>query len=332
MRDDIDAGVIDEVFAEAMTMGVGPTAPLHQPVMGAEVLHYLRPRPGGVVVDGTTGTGGHSLMILPRLLPHGRLIAIDRDRDSLDVAQGRMAEFFPQVTLLHDNYRNLPTLLATLSCPRVDGLLLDLGMSSPQVDRPERGFSFLKEGPLDMRMDRSQGEMAESIVNSWSADELAAILGMLGEERFARRIANRIIQERRRHPMTTTVQLARAVVEAVPAGARHGRLHPATRTFQALRMAVNDELGALETLLGRLGDLLNPGGRAVILAYHSLEDRLVKRAFAQGLRDRRWRVLTKKPVTPSEGEETSNPRARSAKLRAIERTTAATDPTGTQRP
>jgi len=314
----------DGILTATRTMSGTSTTPWHQPVMGAEVLHALRPRPGAVIVDATVGTGGHSLMILPHLLPDGRLVAIDRDRESLDLARKRLAEFAPQVTFIREDYRHLAAILRDLGIVRVDGLLLDLGMSSLQVDRAERGFSFSKEGPLDMRMDTGQEETAEAIVNESTADELAAILEALGEERYAQRIARRIAQERRAHPILTTTQLARVVTEAVPPGARHGRLHPATRTFQALRMAVNDELGALDTLLGRLGELLNPGGRAVVLTFHSLEDRLVKRAFMEGMRGQRWMVLTKKPVRPSATEVADNPRARSAKLRAIERQPAPT--------
>ena len=309
----------DDLLTAIRTMN-GASSPLwHQPVMGAEVLRALSPRPGDVIVDGTAGAGGHSLMILPHLLPNGRLVAIDRDRAALDLARRRLAEFAPQATFLREDYRHLPAILRDLGIGGVDGLLLDLGMSSLQVDRAERGFSFSQEGPLDMRMDTEQEHTAEATVNKATADELATILETLGEERYARRIARRIVQERRARPILTTTQLARLVTGAVPPRARHGRLHPATRTFQALRMAVNDELGALEELLGCVGELLNPGARAVILTFHSLEDRLVKRAFAQGACEGRWAVQTKKPLRPSPEELAQNPRARSAKLRAITR-------------
>ncbi|MBI3011340.1 MAG: 16S rRNA (cytosine(1402)-N(4))-methyltransferase RsmH [Candidatus Omnitrophica bacterium] len=299
-------------------MSPPPTSGWRQPVMGSEVLRYLNPRPGATIVDGTVGTGGHSLLILPHVLPTGRLVAIDRDQTALQLARKRLTEFIPQVTFVRENYRNLSAVLKDLRIPRVDGVLLDLGMSSLQVDCAERGFSFSKEGPLDMRMDSGQEATAEALINELRADELAMIFETFGEERFAKRIASRIVSERRVHPMTTTIQLARLVVEAVPPRMRHGRLHPATRIFQALRMAVNDEVGALEGVLGLVSELLNPGGRAVIITFHSLEDRLVKHAFAQGMRDGAWTVLTKKPVRPSEEEVAQNPRARSAKLRAIE--------------
>src|SRR3989338_2316547 len=254
----------------------------HQPVMVEEVLDLLCPRAGAVIVDATVGTGGHSLAMLPRLLPNGRLIAIDRDPAALELSRARLAEFQPLTHLEHGDYRNLEPILLRVGCPRVDGLLLDLGVSSLHVDQAERGFSFLHDGPLDMRMDPEQGTTAETLVNSLPADELADLLETLGEERFARRIAQRIVEERSTHRMTTTKQLAQAVIRALPAGARHGRVHAATRTFQALRMAVNDELWALETLLTQLPALLGPGGRAVILTFHSLEDRLVKRAIFEG--------------------------------------------------
>lgn len=291
----------------------------HEPVMGAEVLHWLNPRPGTTVVDATVGTGGHSLLMVPRLLPDGRLIALDRDREALGVAKTRLTEFDPQVTFVHGNYRDLPAILSRLGLACVDGVLVDLGMSSFQVDRAERGFSFSHEGPLDMRMDTTQAVTASTLINHLSADELATLLETFGEERFARRIAKCLVEARRRQPITTTAQLARLVASAVPSGLRRQRLHPATRTFQAVRIAVNDEVGALEQCLTDLSALLAPGGRAVMISYHSLEDRLVKRRFTQGMRDGLWRVLTKKPLRPTDEEVQRNPRARSAKLRAVER-------------
>lgn len=319
MRDLLDAEQLPAAGRSSALMRPDATPAWHQPVMGLEVLGHLRPASGATVVDGTVGTAGHSLMILPRLLPSGRLIAIDRDRDALQAARQRLAEFAPQVTFVHGNFRDLPRILQGLGVSRVNGLLLDLGMSSAQVDAAERGFSFSQEGPLDMRMDREQAPTAWALVNRLAADELAVIFATFGEERFAQRIARRIVQARRAGPMTTTTQLARLVAEAVPARTRYGRIHPATRVFQALRMAVNDELGALEECLERLPGLLAPGGRAVLLTFHSLEDRLVKRRFARGAREEAWGVLTRKPVCPSVEEVSRNPRARSAKLRAIER-------------
>ena len=320
MRDGLAAGTCGGILSAPEPMNAISDTTWHQPVMAREVLAFLNPQPGRVIVDGTTGTAGHSLLLLPRLLPDGRLIAVDRDREALDAAQDRLREFAPVVTFVHENYRNLPAILSRLGITRVDGFLLDLGMSSPQVDRPERGFSFSKDGPLDMRMDpHGEEQTAETLVNRSTAEDLAMLFERFGEERFAARIARHLVQERRRRPILSTTQLARLVTEAVPSGARRGRLHPATRVFQALRMAVNDELGALEDTLSNLAAWLKPGGRAVILSYHSLEDRLVKRAFAVGALEGRWTVLTKKPARPSAEETARNPRARSAKLRAIER-------------
>ena len=309
----------DGEHASTSPMSPPPAVVWHQPVMSAPVLHYLNPRPGAVIVDGTVGTGGHSLAILPRLLPNGRLVAVDQDGEALALARQRLAEFAPLVEFVHDNFRNLPQILSRLGLSSVDGVLLDLGMSSLHVDSAERGFSFSKEGPLDMRMDREQEATAAVLVNELSADELALILETLGEERFAQRIAHQIVQQRRTRPITTTTQLARVVVDALPPSARRGRLHPATRAFQALRIALNDELGALEALLEELSGLLRPGGRAVMLTFHSLEDRLVKRQVLQGGREGVWTVLTKKPIRPTKDEVSQNPRARSAKLRALER-------------
>lgn len=292
--------------------------PWHQPVMAEEVLEWLRPRPGGVIVDGTVGSGGHSLCVLPKLLPDGRLIAMDRDPAALQLARQRLREFEPLVTFVHEDYRRLPDVLDRLGLSRADGLLLDLGMSSLQVDRPERGFSFSAEGPLDMRMNPQDATTASDLVNRLTVSALTDLFVRFGEERFAARIARRIGDARRRRPITTTAELADLVRRAVPPAARRGRLHPATRVFQALRIAVNDELAALEELLAALPGRLAAEARAVILSYHSLEDRLVKRAFAAGARDGHWTVLTKKPVAPSREECARNPRGRSAKLRAIE--------------
>ena len=289
----------------------------HQPVMGLEVLQALDPQPGETIVDATAGTGGHSLLLVPRVLPTGRVIALDRDEDALRVARQRLTEFEPQVTFAHGNFRELSSILANLGVPRVDGVLLDLGMSSAQLDDPTRGFSFTHEGPLDMRMDAAQVATADALVNELSADELAMIFETFGEERFARRIARHLVQARRARRVTTTTELSHLVIEALPPAARHGRLHAATRVFQALRMAVNDELGALQAVLEQLPSVLNPGGRAAILTFHSLEDRLVKHAFAQGKREGTWTVLTNKPLPASDAETAQNPRARSAKLRAI---------------
>lgn len=291
----------------------------HTPVLVERVIEYLAPTPGQTVADCTAGFGGHSLAILPHLMPVGRLIAIDRDAQALEHARQRLVEFSPRVEFVHDDFRRLPDVLRRQGLQAVDGLVADLGISSLHVDEAERGFSFAKAGPLDMRMDVRQSMTAASLIRTRSEQELAHLLQVYGEERWARRIARRIVETRAAHPLETTTQLARVVAEAVPSRGGSRRVHPATRTFLALRIAVNDELGALEALLASLPDVLAAGGRAVILTFHSLEDRLVKRAFRQGAAEGRFRLLTKKPVVPSEQEVRANPRSRSAKLRAVER-------------
>ena len=300
-------------------MSVPPPTGWHQPVMVQECLDYLALAPGQTVVDATVGTAGHSLSMLPRVMPSGRLIGVDCDADALAYAQQRLAEFSPRVHLAQDNFRDLPHVLNDLGIVKVHALIADLGMSSLQVNTAERGFSFLSDGPLDMRMDARQGRTAASLARTLSERELVRVIQTYGEERFARRIARRITEARRASPLRTTAQLARVIAEAVPGHAAHGRLHPATRTFQALRIAVNDELESLRILLECLPDVLLPGGRAVFISFHSLEDRLVKRAFQAGAREEQYRILTKKPLECSPGEAMQNSRARSAKLRSVER-------------
>ena len=292
------------------------TGPVHQPVLLQEVIELLQPASGKVIVDCTVGPGGHSLGLLPRLLPDGRLIAMDQDEQALEVARRRLVEFATQVTLVHDNFSRLPDALARLGLERVDGIVADLGMSSLHVEHAECGFSFTHEGPLDMRMDQRLPTTAASLIQRLPEYELAHLLAVYGEERWARRIAKRIVSVRRSQPITTTAQLARLIAEAVPG---RSRIHPATRTFQALRITVNDELGALDTLLASLPECLASGGRAVLISFHSLEDRRVKRAFRQGAASGVYRLLTKKPMTASDDERVRNPRSRSAKLRAVER-------------
>ena len=293
--------------------------PWHRPVLVKQVLEWLAPTPGNTIVDATVGTGGHSLAILPHLLPAGRLIAIDCDTQALEHAKLRLTEFHPHVEFLHDNFSNLPEALARFGITRVHGLLADLGMSSLHVDQPERGFSFQQEGPLDMRMDQRLTTTAASLIHRLSEQDLARLLETDGEERWARRIAKRIVSARHLQPIRTTTQLARLVADAVPRRAASRRLHPATRTFLALRIAVNEELASLQKLLDVLPEVLLSGARAVFITFHSLEDRLVKRAFQRGARAGVFRLLIKKPVRPSAQEIAENPRSRSAKLRAVER-------------
>lgn len=285
-----------------------PTA-RHVPVLPAEVLHWLDPRPGQTIVDCTVGAGGHARLIAERLGPTGRLIGLDQDPAMLELARPRLAGL--PVTLVHAAFDQLADVLRDCDVT-ADGVLADLGISSDQLDDPNRGLSFQYDAPLDMRMDPTRGETAADLVRRLPERDLADLIYQFGEERFSRRIARRLVEARQTVPVTTTGQLAEIVRRCVPRGKGHG-IDPATRTFQALRIAVNDELGALDRLLAQLRECVKPGGRAVVISFHSLEDRRVKQAF----RDRDvWQVLTKKPVTAGPDEERANPRSRSAKLRA----------------
>jgi len=291
------------------------TQPHHWPVLPAEVLEFLAPVPGKTIVDATVGAGGHARLLAERLGPSGRLIGLDRDPAMLALARPRLEDY--PVTLVHANFDQLPRVLSELGINAVDGVLADLGVCSDQIDTPERGFSFQQPGSLDMRMDPQQGEPARALLRRLSERDLADLFWTYGEERYSRRIARKIVETRRRTRLETTEQLADLVRRCVPRprGRRHA-IDPATRVFQALRIAVNDELGALDRLLTALPDMVKPGGRAVVISFHSLEDRRVKQAF----RDRqRWETLTSKPVQPKAEEIRNNPRARSAKLRAARR-------------
>jgi 16S rRNA (cytosine1402-N4)-methyltransferase len=306
---------------------------LHDPVLYHEVLELLRVRPGRVYVDCTTGLGGHSEGILERLQGSGRLIALDRDSESLQRARTRLEAQFENFSAHHENFENLPSILATLEIQSIDGCLLDLGMSSFQLDSGERGFSFQQEGPLDMRMDRDQVLTAEQLVNELPEERLADILWRYGEEKAARKLAAAIVAQRRRAKLRTTTELA-GLVERVKGRPRGSRLHPATQVFQALRIAVNQELSGLEQFLTEVVQILKPGGCLVVIAFHSLEDRIVKQTFQREAgkcicrrrpelcdcpRLEQVLILTKKPVTPSASEVQRNPRARSAKLRAVQK-------------
>jgi 16S rRNA (cytosine1402-N4)-methyltransferase len=282
----------------------------HVPVLVAQVLEYLAPQDGQVLVDCTVGAGGHTRLLAERAGSSGRVIGLDRDRTMLDLARPRLTGL--SVVLIPASFDDLRTVLDRLALPLVDGVLADLGFSSDQLEEPQRGLSFQRPGPLDMRLNPDEGEPAATLLRRLSERELADLFWTYGEERFSRRIARRIVEARRREPLATTEQLADLVRRCVPRSRGHA-IDPATRVFQALRIAVNDELGALERLLAVLPRCLRPGGRAVLISFHSLEDRRVKQAF----RDRqRWEVLTRKPVTATEEEIWQNPRARSAKLRA----------------
>jgi 16S rRNA (cytosine1402-N4)-methyltransferase len=289
----------------------------HVPVLREEVLALLQPRPGGHYLDATVGLGGHAEAILRASAPDGTLLGVDRDGEALALARQRLAPFGPRVTLVQGRFEELADL------PGIgkgfDGILFDLGSSWLQIDSAERGFSFGREGPLDMRMDRSAGQTAADLVNRLSERELADLIFRWGEERWSRRIARAIVEARRRAPIRTTTELASLAAGAIPRRAWPRHIHPATRTFQALRIAVNDELSGLGRALEEAVTLLRPRARAAVISFHSLEDRIVKQTW-RGLEvSGRARVLTKRPITPGETEVVSNPRARSAKLRAVER-------------
>ncbi len=274
-------------------------------------------RPSSVVVDGTLGLGGHAEAILERLGPEGRLIGFDKDPAAIEKARERLNRFGKRLMIIRDDFKNMAGRLRESGTGSVDGVLLDLGVSSMQLADGARGFSFLKDGPLDMRMDPQNPRSAADIVNRSQERELTKILWDFGEERYARRIAERIVSERSKTKISTTGQLERAIFHAVPKAARYGRVHPATRSFQALRIVVNDELGSLKAFLSAAVSHLSTGGRAVIISFHSLEDRIVKRAFREWEAQRLGRALTKKPVVPGRRETNENPRSRSAKLRAF---------------
>jgi 16S rRNA (cytosine1402-N4)-methyltransferase len=302
--------------------------------MPAEVLRYLAPKPGGIYVDATVGGASHAALILEASSPGGTLIGFDRDAEALKAARERLLPFGDRVRLVQGNFIRVAEALAGFGIARIDGILLDLGVSSHQLDSTERGFSFLKDAPLDMRMDRESGSTAADLVNTLPEQDLARIIRDFGEERWAKRIAAFIVSARNEAPIETTLRLVGIIKGAIPRGAWEERLHPATRTFQALRIAVNDELVSLEKALDLGVRMLNRGGRGVVIAFHSLEDRIVKNSFrrlAQGCTCPKGlpycvcgstpllRVLTGKPVKVSAAEVEVNPRARSARLRAVEK-------------
>ncbi|MBI3988816.1 MAG: 16S rRNA (cytosine(1402)-N(4))-methyltransferase RsmH [candidate division NC10 bacterium] len=295
---------------------------LHIPVLLREVLELLRPAPGGRFLDCTVGLGGHAEAILEAGGPETILCGIDRDAEALALAEERLDRYRGQAQLVHGDFRELWELAREHRWASFDSILFDLGVSSFQLGNPERGFSFFINGPLDMRMDRSGGSRtAAELLAVLSEKELAGILWEFGEERFSRRIARAIVRKREQDPITSTKQLKDLVERTVPRSAWPRKIHPATRTFQALRIAVNDELSGLSGTLEEASALLKPGGRLVVIAFHSLEDRIVKETFRRlaGQEPSAFRLLTKKPVVPSEEEREQNPRSRSAKLRALEK-------------
>lgn len=285
--------------------------PAHVPVLLDETIRLLDPQPGEVWVDATTGGGGHARLIAERVSPSGRLVGLDQDPGMLDLARTRLA-LLP-VQLVHASFEQLTEVLRSLSIDKIDGLLADLGFSSDQLDDPSRGLSFRADGPLDMRLDPTLGVTAADLVNTMSEQTLADTIFEFGEERHSRRVARRIVEKRSQKPFATTSDLADVVRSCVP---RSGGIDPATRVFQALRIAVNDELGALDRLLAVLPTCVKSAGRVGIISFHSLEDRRVKVAFKN---ETQWRTVTRKPVEAGEAEMARNSRSRSAKLRVAVR-------------
>ncbi len=285
---------------------------IHLSVMADEVIEWLQPKPGQILVDGTLGGGGHTRLLAERVGPEGRVLGLDRDPAAIAAFS---ASIDSRIEPIHANYMDLEQILAARQIPAIDGLLLDLGLSSDQLADTTRGFSFESAGNLDQRFDPTMGEPAWRLLERMDERALADMIFQFGEERFSRRIARRIVQTRRQNPIRTAAHLAQLVRSCVPRSRGH-RIDPATRTFQALRIAVNSELQTLQEALAKLPDFLRPGGRWVIISFHSLEDRLVKRAFRE---DARLENLTRKPIRPGEIEWAANPRSRSAKLRAAQR-------------
>ncbi|MBN2428195.1 MAG: 16S rRNA (cytosine(1402)-N(4))-methyltransferase RsmH [Deltaproteobacteria bacterium] len=307
----------------------------HRPIMPEEVIHFLNPLPGQVFIDGTLGGGGHARLILEKSSPNGFLVGIDRDPEALNRASGELSSFKSRTFFFHGNFSQMDQALAAAGFEGADGILLDVGVSSHQLNTEERGFSFSREAPLDMRMDRASGGMtAADAVNRLEQEELEKIFREYGEERWARRISRRIVRQRQEAPLSTTLELADLVRNVIPGGHKPSRIHPATRVFQALRIFVNDELEHLRKGLEKAIDFLKPDGRLVVLTFHSLEARIVKSVFqaeATGCicpprlpvcvcgRQPRVKLLTRKGVKPGPEEIDQNPRARSAVLRAVRR-------------
>lgn len=305
----------------------------HIPVLLRECVDGMNIDPNGIYVDGTLGLGGHSFEIASRL-EKGRLIGVDRDETAIERAGERLKEFGGKVTLVHGNFCNIPDILDELEIENVNGMLFDLGVSSPQLDETDRGFSYMTDAPLDMRMDRSNTLSAWLVVNKWPLEKLERILWDYGEERFSKRIASAIVKARETEAVKTTLELVDIIKSAMPGPALREKQHPAKRTFQAIRIAVNDELGAVDEMMRTVPDRLKPGGRLAVISFHSLEDRIVKQAIASRENGctcpreapvctcgfvQTLKSVTRKPITPSEEELADNPRSRSAKLRIAER-------------
>ncbi len=294
---------------------------IHTPVMIQEVLEYLNLKPGKVIVDATLGMGGHSSRIAERLADTGILVGIDRDQESLAAARELLGEKAGKIKFAYGNFSDLDVLLRSLNIESIDGIVFDLGVSSFQLSDAGRGFSFQSDGPLDMRMDKNSYICAYDLVNNLNEEEISHLLKAFGQERWHNRIARILVQERLRHPITTTGELSRIVLSAIPSRFKrfHYRIHPATRTFQAVRIAVNRELESLETAINKAIGLLNPGGRICVISFHSLEDRVVKFTFRKFASEGAIKIITAKPLTPKESEVKDNPRSRSAKFRVAEK-------------
>lgn len=306
----------------------------HVSVLAEECMQALRIRPEGIYVDATTGGGGHSMRIAQQLSPQGRLICIDRDQDALEAAGHRLRDYSDRVTFVKSNFSEITQVLRGLGVPGADGILFDLGVSSYQLDNGERGFSYMNDAPLDMRMDRSQVLTAREVVNTYTQEELKRILWEYGEERYSGRIAGAIVRRREERPIETTLDLAGVIRSAMPAAALREKQHPAKRSFQAVRIEVNGELRAVEQAMNDAVDALAPGGRLAVISFHSLEDRIVKSVFAQQAKGctcppefpvcvcgkkPRIKLISRGVITASETELEENPRARSAKLRVAEK-------------
>jgi 16S rRNA (cytosine1402-N4)-methyltransferase len=291
---------------------------MHVSVLLAEVLEGIQPRTGGVYLDGTLGAAGYSEAILRASSPDGRVMALDLDEGPIRRARERLSEYGERFQAIHGGFHDAANILRTAGVMAVDGAVLDLGLSSDQLEDPERGFSFRWSGPLDMRFDTSSGQSVADYLQDVSVKKLEEILATYGEERYCKKLARGIVDARDRGRLATTSDLAEAVSRIL--GGRRGKIHPATRTFQALRIAVNDEMAHLKAGLDEIPLLLKPGGRFCVVSYHSLEDRQVKLSFRERSRDKlQWRLVTKKPVMPSDEERRSNPRSRSARMRVLER-------------
>ncbi|MGD2278594.1 MAG: 16S rRNA (cytosine(1402)-N(4))-methyltransferase RsmH [Candidatus Omnitrophota bacterium] len=293
---------------------------MHYPVLLKEVIEKLDLETGDVILDATLGGGGHAKDILGKILPGGKLIAVDRDPEAIERGKKELADFKDSVIFVKEDFRNIEKVLGSPGAASIDGAIFDLGISSFQVDDEKRGFSFLKDGPLDMRFDRSQKLSAKDVVNKSSREELADIIKEYGEERHAKLVAGAICSSRKRKKIETTRELADIVLSAIGGKYRRQKLHPAARTFQALRICTNDELGAVGEGIRKAISFLSAGARICVIAFHSLEDRIVKNIFKEMKKSGELRIITKKPIIPGRDEVKANPRSRSAKLRVAEKT------------